>query len=284
GMVFQSYAIWPHMTVFENVALPLTQGKKKLPRSVVQDRVNEVIRLVQLEGLTERPAPLLSGGQQQRVALARALAIKPQALLMDEPLSNLDARLREDVRSEIRSLVKKVGVTVLYVTHDQVEAIALADRIAIMGDGQILQVGYPQELYHHPVNATVAEFFGRMNWLEGKTTEEGLLQTEIGTLHADAVGNVGSSVLVAVRPEDVQLSSFPSGKVNEFEGEILNTTFLGDYSLYQVQFQTKIILKKDMGTPSLCGKVFFWIPKEKIRVFPKAPQGGKTMAGISSYD
>ena len=270
GMVFQSYAIWPHMTVFENVALPLTQGRKKFTKSLVRDRVKEALRLVQLGGLEERPAPFLSGGQQQRVALARALAIKPQALLMDEPLSNLDARLREEVRSEIRELVKGIGVTVLYVTHDQVEAMALADRIAIMDKGFILQVGSPLDLYYHPVDASVAEFFGRLNWLEGRVIETGVLQTEIGRLHADAVGNIGTSVLIAVRPEDIELNASSSGNVNEFEGEILSTIFLGDYNLYQIQTQTgKKIQKKAMGGPLLNGEVHFRISKDKIRVFPK---------------
>ncbi|MBI3015658.1 MAG: ABC transporter ATP-binding protein [Candidatus Tectomicrobia bacterium] len=268
GMVFQSYAIWPHLTVFENVALPLTQAKRKLSKQVVQDRVREALQLVQLEGLEKRPAPLLSGGQQQRVALARALAIKPQALLMDEPLSNLDARLREDVRSELRELVKKIGVTVLYVTHDQVEAMALADRTAMMDHGVILQVGHPQELYHQPVNVTVAEFFGSVNWLEGRITEAGVIKTEIGTLHADSASSVGSQVVIAIRPEDIQLSASPSGNANEFEGEIVSTTFLGDYSLYQVQTRTsKRILKKAMGSPIAPGKAYFQISKDRIRVF-----------------
>lgn len=281
GMVFQSYAIWPHMTVFENVALPLTQGKRKLPKAVVRDRVMESLRLVQLEGLEERPAPLLSGGQQQRVALARALAIKPQALLMDEPLSNLDARLREEVRSEIRDLVKKVGVTVLYVTHDQVEAMALADRIAIMNNGVILQVGQPQDVYHQPVNATVVNFFGRVNWLDGRISKGGIIETEIGTLHADVAANIGSLVVIGVRPEDIQLSASFSGNVNEFEGEITSCTFLGDHSLYQLQIRTKGILAKAMGTVGLQGKVCFRIPKDKVSVFPKDAQHYTMMEGAT---
>jgi iron(III) transport system ATP-binding protein len=135
GMVFQSYAVWPHMTVFDNVAFPLTDGKRRLPRAKVRDRVMGALELVQLSALADRPVPFLSGGQQQRVALARALAVEPKVLLMDEPLSNLDARLREEVRDEIRSLAKKLSITVFYVTHDQVEAMALADRIAVMSAG-----------------------------------------------------------------------------------------------------------------------------------------------------
>ncbi|HEX9444675.1 MAG TPA: ABC transporter ATP-binding protein, partial [Candidatus Binatia bacterium] len=139
GMVFQSYAIWPHLSVFENVALPLTQGRRKPPRSEVRERVHQALRLVEMEDYAARPAPLLSGGQQQRVALARALAVNPELLLMDEPLSNLDARLREEVRVKMKALARGLGITVLYVTHDQVEALMLADRLAVMADGKILQ-------------------------------------------------------------------------------------------------------------------------------------------------
>src|SRR5881392_2765255 len=157
GMVFQSYAIWPHLTVFENVALPLTQGRRKPPKARVRERVSEALRLVEMDDYADRPAPLLSGGQQQRVALARALAINPKVLLMDEPLSNLDARLREEVRTKIKKLVGELGVTVLYVTHDQVEAMVLADRIAVMAGGKVLQIGAAQELYHFPLSRRVAE-------------------------------------------------------------------------------------------------------------------------------
>ncbi len=182
GMVFQSYAIWPHLSVFDNVALPLTQGKKRLARAGVRERVNEALKLVGMEDYAERPAPLLSGGQQQRVALARALAVDPEVLLMDEPLSNLDARLREEVRVKIKAVARALGVTVLYVTHDQIEAMTLADRIAVMADGRILQAGAPDHLYRRPTSPRVAEFFGAMNWLRGDAREGGFVETEIGRL------------------------------------------------------------------------------------------------------
>ncbi len=161
GMVFQSYAVWPHMTVFDNVAFPLTDGKRRIPRNAMRDRVMKALGLVQLSAFADRPVPFLSGGQQQRVALARALAVEPKVLLMDEPLSNLDARLREEVRDEIRGLAKKLGITVLYVTHDQVEAMALADRIAVMSGGKILQIGGAEDLYHSPESRSVGEFSAR---------------------------------------------------------------------------------------------------------------------------
>ena len=167
GMVFQSYAVWPHLTVFENVALPLREGAQKIPRSQVDDRVRQALRMVQLDEQSDRSATLLSGGQQQRVALARAIAVNPRVLLMDEPLSNLDARLREEVRGKIRDLAKQLGATVLYVTHDQIEAMAMADKIAIMSFGKLLQHGQPMELYRRPNCSEVADFFGSVNWLSG---------------------------------------------------------------------------------------------------------------------
>ena len=150
-MVFQSYAVWPHMTVYDNVALPLREGTQKIARSEVRTRVHQALAMVQLEEQIDRPSTLLSGGQQQRVALARAIAVNPGVLLMDEPLSNLDARLREDVRGRIRELAKQLQATVLYVTHDQIEAMAIADKIALMSFGKLLQYGTPIDLYKNPM-------------------------------------------------------------------------------------------------------------------------------------
>src|SRR6478736_555836 len=148
GMVFQSYAIWPHMTVFDNVAYPLRIRRR--PRSEIRERVQAALRLVEMEGFADRPAPALSGGQQQRVAIARALVFEPEVLLLDEPLSNLDARLRAQMGDEFRSLQKRLGITTLYVTHDQDEAMALSDRVVLMRSGKILQVGPPQDIYQRP--------------------------------------------------------------------------------------------------------------------------------------
>ena len=168
GMVFQSYAIWPHMNVFDNVAFPISRGKGKLPKSQVRERVLEALSLVRLDGLENRPAPQLSGGQQQRLALARALVRQPKALLLDEPLSNLDAKLRTQMRTEIKKLHQKLQTTIIYVTHDQVEAMTLADRIIIMKDGYIEQIGSPIEVFNNPINVFVATFIGSppMNILE----------------------------------------------------------------------------------------------------------------------
>src|SRR5213594_2050119 len=216
GMVFQSYAVWPHMTVFDNVAFPLVNGKRKLPRAKVRERVKSALELVQLSGLADRPVPFLSGGQQQRIALARALAVEPKVLLMDEPLSNLDTRLKEEVRDEIRNLAKKLGITVLYVTHDQVETIALADRIAIMNEGKILQIDGADELYHFPVDRSVGEFLGSMNEFAGTVQNESCVKTDLGMVHCAVPNGAPTDVIVAIRPEDLCLSCDPSGSNNEF--------------------------------------------------------------------
>src|ERR1700743_1482527 len=163
GMVFQSYAIWPHMTVFENVAYPLRVRRR--PAAEIRDLVMKTLRLVEMESFAERPAPALSGGQQQRVAIARALVFEPKVLLLDEPLSNLDAKLRLQMGDEFRSIQKRLGMTTLYVTHDQAEAMALSDRVVVMDRGRIQQVGAPEEIYRYPANRTVAGFFGTPNLL-----------------------------------------------------------------------------------------------------------------------
>src|SRR2546427_12301002 len=169
GMVFQSYALWPHMTVFENVAYPLRLRRLKVRE--IQAKVVEALGLVGLQGLEERPVPALSGGQQQRVALARALVFSPRVLLVDEPLSNLDAKLREEMRRELKSLQRRVGVTVLFVTHDQMEALSLSDRIAIMNRGKLEQVGSPEEVYYQPATPFARDFLGKVFALTGKIVE-----------------------------------------------------------------------------------------------------------------
>src|SRR2546422_4589811 len=158
GMVFQSYAIWPHMTVFENAAFPLQVGKKRSPRKQIQERVMRVLKVVALEEMAERQATDLSGGQQQRLALARALVLEPPLLLLDEPLSNLDAKLREEMRFELKRLQRELGITGIYVTHDQVEALAMSNRVAVMRDGRIEQVGAPRAVYESPSSRFVADF------------------------------------------------------------------------------------------------------------------------------
>jgi iron(III) transport system ATP-binding protein len=270
GMVFQSYAIWPHLSVFENVALPLRQGRLKLSKARLRERVEQALKLVEMEEYADRPAPLLSGGQQQRVALARALAVNPQLLLMDEPLSNLDARLREEVRAKLKSLVASLAITVLYVTHDQVEAMTLADRIAVMAGGKILQRGAPGDLYRSPSSAQVAEFFGSMNWLGGEAIDGRRVRTEIGVFELNSHLEPKGRVVLGIRPEDVRLGLSSVHEANELVGEIRSSAFLGDQLIYEVGIQGKLLLARAMSDrDALKGKVFVHFPRAKIVVFPE---------------
>jgi iron(III) transport system ATP-binding protein len=267
-MVFQSYAIWPHMTVFDNVALPLTYGRKRIKKHLVRNRVLDALRLVQLDELAERPSPLLSGGQQQRVALARALAINPKLVLMDEPLSNLDARLREEMRDQIRDLAKRLKMTVIYVTHDQVEAMVVADRIAVMSLGSIISIGSPEALYDGPANRTVAEFFGSINWLEAEVVGQGVLQTKMGRLSWDDDGVRGKVGMVGLRPEDIELGGrAAAGQDNAFTGSIVSRTFLGDLNVYDVRIGGVDLKVKTMQKGQLENPVHVRIPKERVKFF-----------------
>ncbi|MGZ9125354.1 MAG: ABC transporter ATP-binding protein, partial [Candidatus Binatia bacterium] len=246
GMVFQSYAIWPHLTVAENIGLVLTHGRSRLSKSEAQNRIRHALSLVQLDDFENRPARLLSGGQQQRVALARALAVNPGLLLMDEPLSNLDARLREEVRTNIKKLATRLGITALYVTHDQVEAMVLADRIAVMAHGEILQIGNPFELYRAPANSQIAEFFGSINWLHGKTLADGRVDTEIGPLVIAAPRQYEGGVVVGIRPEDVKLVPASAELENRLAGNVVTSFFLGDHVMCEVMIGATIVNVKSL--------------------------------------
>jgi iron(III) transport system ATP-binding protein len=233
GMVFQSYAIWPHMTVFDNVAYPLTI--KGIPRAKVRDRVIGILQVVGLAGLENRSAPNLSGGQQQRVALARALVKEPRVLLLDEPLSNLDAKLREQMRFEIKALQRRLGITTLYVTHDQSEALAISDRVAVMDLGRILDVGTPEEIYHRPKNRFTADFIGQANLLEGRIAEAGggpaRISTSLGDFFCPIPPQSGPAdrVLIFIRPENLRIiAPGEPAPPNTFAGEIDSLTFLGE--------------------------------------------------------
>ncbi|MDE0213498.1 MAG: ABC transporter ATP-binding protein, partial [Deltaproteobacteria bacterium] len=270
---FQSYAVWPHMTVFDNIAFPLLNGRGRLPRAQVRERVRHALELVQLSGLEDRPAPMLSGGQQQRVALARALAVEPQVLLMDEPLSNLDARLREEVRDEIKALSKKLGVTVFYVTHDQVEAMALADTVAVMSHGKILQTGPAQAVYDRPADRSVGEFLGSMNELKGRVDTEDTVVTDVGPLVCGSLPpglDPRGEVLVGVRPTDVYVSVAPTGRENEFPARVDGRVFLGDVVAYQLSVNgSAVACKTTVSEPALEAgmNVHVRFPKDKLKVF-----------------
>jgi iron(III) transport system ATP-binding protein len=237
GMVFQSYAIWPHMTVFENVAFPLRVGKQRFSSGDVQKKVNSALAQVELNGYEERMATQLSGGQQQRLALARALVREPQVLLLDEPLSNLDAKLRERMRFELRELQRRLRITTLYVTHDQIEALSMSNVIAVMNAGVIVQEGGPREVYMQPKSKFVANFIGSTNQLTGRVTKlegtgTGWVATGDGEIFCHVLEGlaVGSDVVVVVRPESVDLHlQKPAGCSNVIEGKVGAAMFLGEY-------------------------------------------------------
>jgi iron(III) transport system ATP-binding protein len=233
-MVFQSYALWPHMTVRENVRFGLSV--RKLPGAQQNQRIDEVLKLTRLEDLADRKPNELSGGQQQRVALARALAVRPDCLLLDEPLSNLDAKLRHEMRGEIRNICKTQGVTTIYVTHDQKEALSIADRIAVMNAGRIAQIGTPGELYHRPSNSFVADFIGETNLLRGKVIgrDDGQIcvETSAGRIRVASDLDLSGTVMLSVRPEQMRPLNAEAGGdgLNRLEGGVVETTFLGEAS------------------------------------------------------
>jgi putative spermidine/putrescine transport system ATP-binding protein len=234
GLVFQSYALFPHLTAAQNIAFGLRM--RRLPEAAVAARLAEVLRLVRLEGLAERLPRELSGGQQQRVALARALVIEPDILLLDEPLSNLDAKLRGEVRVEIRELQKKLGLTTVMVTHDQEEALAMADRLVVMANGRVQQVGSQRDLYEHPVNAFVAGFVGRTNFLRGRVEGPGLFRSESGLAIRCNEATERSGRTLALRPERLSLAADRvTGADNSFEGTVEFASYLGGILEYYVR-------------------------------------------------
>ena len=221
GMVFQSYAVWPHMTVFDNVAYPLKI--KKLDKATIKQKVEWILDAVHLSQYANRMPNQLSGGQQQRVALGRALVAEPKLLLLDEPLSNLDAKLRESMRFEIKEIQKNFGITVVYVTHDQTEAMAMSDRVIVINRGIIQQVGSPLEIYRHPANQFVADFVGKINFIRGQVKDGRVELTGLGqSLAYD--GPLTGQVVVAIRPENIRLSL----EKGELHGKIHSMFYLGD--------------------------------------------------------
>ncbi len=244
GMVFQSYAIWPHLSVFENVAFPLRVGKQRLSSGDIQKKVSSALAQVELAGYEGRMATQLSGGQQQRLALARALVREPQVLLLDEPLSNLDAKLRERMRFELRELQRRLRITTLYVTHDQIEALSMSNVIAVMNSGVIVQEGAPREIYLQPKSKFVANFIGSTNQLAGRVARidgngVGSVKTDNGEISCQILEGlpVGTNVVVVIRPESINLHrAKPAITANVIEGKIGVAMFLGEYLDCAIEF------------------------------------------------
>ncbi len=273
-MCFQSYALWPHMSVRENVRFGL--DVRKVGGKQAADRVDEVLHLVRMDAYADRKPNQLSGGQQQRVALARALAVKPDCLLLDEPLSNLDSKLRHEMRSEIRRICKAAGFTTLYVTHDQKEALSVADRIAVMRDGRLQQVGTPGDLYHRPANSFVADFIGQTNLIPGTVTaSEGnrlTIETAAGLLTAARPGSAfGKTVVLSIRPEAIGLGGRAPSE-NRMRGNVAQTTFLGESSEHTVTVKDQalsVICSPPMLTGEGDGAVELGVRPEDVVVLPE---------------
>lgn len=234
GMVFQSYAIWPHMTVFGNVAFPLRQQRPVPSAADIRERVMRALETVQLAAFAERPAPFLSGGQQQRLALARAIVAEPRILLLDEPLSNLDAILREDMRLELRTLVERLGITTIFVTHEQIEALSMSDRIGVMREGRLVQEGRPKDVFDAPATRFVANFIGKANLLPARlrrAPDGGVLaETPVGTLLCSGdQGPTEGEATVAIRPDQIELREATDGQ-NVVPASLISRSFQGDHS------------------------------------------------------
>jgi iron(III) transport system ATP-binding protein len=277
GMVFQSYAIWPHMDVFENVAFPLREMRGRFSRAEIREKVMRALELVQLTGYEGRPAPFLSGGQQQRLALARALVREPTVLLLDEPLSNLDAKLREETRTEIRDLVKRLGITTVYVTHDQLEALTMSDMVAVMDQGEIVQEASPIVIYREPKVRFVADFIGLTNFIKGSVHRAangnalGEVQTASGliTCILPDKASSGDKVLIVIRPEDLNLvpGAVSAGSGNVIEGRVATSLFMGDSTEFRVAIKdTMLRLKLHSSTAMSQGDtVRIELPPERCR-------------------
>ena len=254
SMVFQTYAIWPHMTVFDNVAYPL-QARNE-PRDVIREKVAKTLQFVQLEGFENRPATKLSGGQQQRVALARALAPEPKVILFDEPLSNLDAKLREETRKELRSFLTRLQITAVYVTHDRIEALSLSDALAVMRAGRIVEIGSPKEIYFDSDRQFVADFIGRANLIAGRVKsgegDAAIVDSAIGPIacRRKKTAALGSTVNVCVRPEFIRVATVHPGEgANIFRGQVASLVFVGEAYEGEIRIgDTRLITAIDPGS------------------------------------
>ncbi len=305
GMVFQSYAVWPHMTVFENVAFPLKVGGQRHRKEVIAERVEKALTLVGLQQYASRMATQLSGGQQQRLSLARAVVREPKVLLLDEPLSNLDAKLRERMRGELSAIQRRLGVTTLFVTHDQIEALSMSDTIAVMDSGRIVQEGSPQEIYHRPANEFVASFIGSTNLFRGEVDASASatpgrirVQTEFGSIEVpvEAGEEVGPTVILAIRPEDVVLHHGDAtpphiAHSNVYESRIGIGLFTGTSVEYYLDVGDTLIQGRTGSREALRrgDRVRLEIPPAACRVFtlkgePKVRLSDQRLARLARID
>lgn len=266
AMVFQDYALWPHMTVFDNIAYGLRMQKQK--KQEIEPRVRDTMKLVEMPpDMLERRPSQLSGGQQQRVAVARALITQPKVLLLDEPLSNLDAKVRQRLRVEIRRLQRRIGITTVYVTHDQEEALSMSDTVVVMKDGRVQQVGKPEEIYHQPSNVFVADFLGVSNLLRGTVTAGGKSVLVAGA-HAAHDGEPGSSVTVVFKADEAKITtdSVQGDDIVAFEGQLEESFFIGSVYRYYVNVNGEMIL---VDSPDKVSgpNVRVLVPKEKVQIY-----------------
>jgi ABC-type Fe3+/spermidine/putrescine transport system ATPase subunit len=272
--VFQEYALFPHMTVFNNIAYGLRL--RRVPRVCVAEKVRHTLSLMRLDGLEGRFPRELSGGQQQRVALARSLIVEPDVLLMDEPLSNLDAKLRVSVRTEIREIQQRVGITTLYVTHDQEEALAISDTIAVMQSGTVMQVGSPWDIYERPADPFVAAFVGQVNLLRARVGGEGL---HLGSLRLPVPPEappleVGAEVILALRPESIRIGAGADAR-DGLTGRVISRTYLGTTVRYRIELAGQTLTVDDhdpAGKPLLQGQVVVSFDPTRIRLWPASPE------------
>ena len=294
GMVFQNYALWPHMTISNNITYGLKL--KKIPKAEIAEKVSHVLKLVNLSGLENRYPGQLSGGQQQRVALARALVLNPDVLLLDEPLSNLDAKIRVQVRAEIRKLQKELGITTIYVTHDQEEALTLSDRIAVINLGKLMQIGTPRDLYDRPKNPFVADFIGINNLIPGDVKEVDpvekrmTVQTKAGplTCFSDVPFKPGEHCMVSVRPETALISQSEERQkeLNCIGGTVSFAYYIGNTIRYDVEINNGMLFKVDIQNPiehkpfSMGEKVYVSFPaKTTIGIPATAPHPSPLLSG-----
>ncbi|CAM2734496.1 ABC transporter ATP-binding protein [Erysipelothrix tonsillarum] len=236
GMVFQNYAVFPHLSIYDNVGYGLKA--RKIPKEEAHERIMDALKIVQIEELKDRMPSALSGGQQQRVALARAIVIEPKILLMDEPLSNLDAKLRVQMRTIIKKLQRKLNITTIYVTHDQEEALAISDRIAVMNKGKVMQVDAPSVIYQKPANQFVSNFIGTSNFLKGIVEENNQIKIENYRFTKKVKAAVGTDVLISVRPEQFIFTDHQ----DSIHGSITLATFLGDFISYEIELENQSLI------------------------------------------